>query len=396
MHRRGRPGRGARRQADGLPLHLLQHLRGLPVDRQGGVCGKDALGAGDLLHIIIGELQGDALPVEADELGSAIYAERQQQKNVPQQLKIPHIFLKGDLPPDGFGVLRAIGGHLSLVDAEGEPRDPAPLLSQQADDLLLVLADVPYGADAVCVELLGRPLPDGVESAHVPVDDQVHKVLRAWDLKEAVGLFLLAGGFGGGFGVGHAHGAAQPQLVPDALLDLQADGSCSGEIPGALGHVQIGLVKGDGLQGAGILVPDLMELPRHRLVFLHMRVHVDPLGAAAEGLLDIHGGADAVFARLVAAGRHNAPLVGEGADDQGLSPQRGIVPDLHRGKEGVHIHMKNDLMHVRRPLSLPVSPLYHSRRCFVDSVRRERTLAAVVLLWYPYGKERAGGLKNEG
>ncbi len=43
-----------------------------------------------------------------------------------------------------------------------------------------------------------------------------------------------------------------------------------------------------------------------------------------------------------------------------------------------------------------LSLLYHSRRRFVDSVRRERTLAAAVLLWYPYGKERAGGVKNEG
>ena len=103
-----------------------------------------------------------------------------------------------------------------------------------------------------------------------------------------------------------------------------------------------------------------MELPGHGLVFLHVRVHVDPLGAESKGLLDVHGGVDAVFARLVAAGRHNAPLVGEGADDQGLSPQGGIVPDLHGGKEGVHIHMKNDLMHIRRLLSFAVFSLYHS------------------------------------
>jgi hypothetical protein len=50
---------------------------------------------------------------------------------------------------------------------------------------------------------------------------------------------------------------------------------------------------------------------------------------------------DAVFARLVAGGGDDAPLVGLPADDDWLATQLGPIEKLHRHEESVHVHMKN-------------------------------------------------------
>ena len=52
-----------------------------------------------------------------------------------------------------------------------------------------------------------------------------------------------------------------------------------------------------------------------------------------------HGGVNAKAAGLIAAGRHDAPAGRIAADDDGLPPEFGVVPLLHGGKKGVHVHM---------------------------------------------------------
>ena len=254
--------------------------------------------------------------------------------------------MKRDLPADGLRVLGPVGGHLPVVDTERESGDPLPLLAKQADHVLLPFPDVPDGVDPGGVELFSRRGPHGIQDAHVPVQDQIDKILRGGDLKVPVRLFLLAGGLCRRFGIGDANGAGQSQFLPDPALDGPGDLPGAGKIPGGLCYVQIRLVESDGLRGGGIAVPDPVELTGHLSVFFHIRVHVNAVGAKPIRLFDVHGRVYAVFARLVAARGDDAPLARQGADDQGLAPQGGVVPDLHRGKESVHIHVNDDLIHL--------------------------------------------------
>ena len=41
----------------------------------------------------------------------------------------------------------------------------------------------------------------------------------------------------------------------------------------------------------------------------------------------------------ITAGDHSAPAGRIAADDDGLTSQLGMVPLLHGGEEGIHIHM---------------------------------------------------------
>ena len=63
------------------------------------------------------------------------------------------------------------------------------------------------------------------------------------------------------------------------------------------------------------------------------------LGAERPGTGCRHGGVNAKAAGLIAAGRHDAPAARIAADDDGLTLQLGMVPLLHRRKEGIHVHM---------------------------------------------------------
>ena len=114
-----------------------------------------------------------------------------------------------------------------------------------------------------------------------------------------------------------------------------------------LRRVQAALLR-HGLQGRGVIAPYFAKTPGYGAVLVEVRVHIDACRAQAEGFPDVHGGTDAVFAGLVAAGGHHAPLVGEGPDDQRLSAQGRVVPRLHGGVERVHIHMDDDPVRVPR------------------------------------------------
>ena len=89
-----------------------------------------------------------------------------------------------------------------------------------------------------------------------------------------------------------------------------------------------------------------MELPGDILVLFIVSVHVHPVRTQPVGLLDVHGGVDPVFSRLITAGGHHATLRGQRADDERLSFQGRVVPDLYGGKKSVHIHMYDDLFQV--------------------------------------------------
>jgi hypothetical protein len=63
------------------------------------------------------------------------------------------------------------------------------------------------------------------------------------------------------------------------------------------------------------------------------------------GPADRHGGPDAVLAGRVVGGGHHAPAVpvlGIGADDQGLATQLRVVALLDGGVVGVHVDVRDD------------------------------------------------------
>ena len=216
--------------------------------------------------------------------------------------------------------------------------------------------------------LFRRFLPHGVQDPDVPVRDEVRKSLGRQDLKVAVRLFFLAGGLGRRLGIGKAHRAVEPLFVPGAFLDGPCNSARAFPVPGLLRNIEVGLVQRNIFRCRSVGVPDVMERGGDRAVLVEIRMPVDAVRAERVGVLDVHARTHAVFARLVAAGRNDPPLVRQGADDERLSHQGGIITGLDRRIKGVHIHMYDDPVHVlpQIPLLQPhgtmrgISPLlYH-------------------------------------
>ena len=186
-------------------------------------------------------------------------------------------------------------------------------------------------------ELLRRHRAHGIEHAHVPVDDEVHKVLRRADLEIPVRLFLLARGLCRRLGIGDADRAGETDLLARPALDRLRDLARGFPVAGGLGEIEIRLIQRDGLRRGRVGLPDLVQLP-----------HVNALRAEPVGVLDVHARAHAEGPRLIAAGGHHAALMRQRADDQRLSAQGGVVPHLHGGEKRVHVHMQNDLFRLSR------------------------------------------------
>ena len=74
-------------------------------------------------------------------------------------------------------------------------------------------------------------------------------------------------------------------------------------------------------------------------VGVYARAEENRLGPERPGAGRRHGGVNAKAAGLMAAGRHNSPAGRIAADDDGLTSQLGLVPLLHRRKEGIHVYM---------------------------------------------------------
>ena len=110
-------------------------------------------------------------------------------------------------------------------------------------------------------------------------------------------------------------------------------------------HVKIRFVQRNIFRGIGIGIPYLVKLCRYRLVFIKIRAHINAVGTAAIGLLDIHGGMDTVFSCLIAAGSYHAAFIRHRADDKRFATQRRMISHFNRGVEGIHIHMNDDLIH---------------------------------------------------
>ena len=300
--------------------------------------------------------------VQPDPFRSALHADGQQEQHVPQEAEVIHVLLKGDFPADGFRVLRLIGADLPIVLAGGEARDPLALLSEGPEDILPAGVNITHGVDAHLMQLFRRFRADGIQHPDVPVDDQIHIILRGGNFKIAVGLFFLAGRFRGGFGIGHAYGTGEPLLFPGPLPD--EPGEFAGPLPGArgFGYVKIGLIQRHVLGGAGEGVPDFMQLVGNRPVFFIVPVHIDPMGTEPVGFLNIHRRMHAVFPGLIAAGGDDAPLLGKGPDDQRFTPERGIIPDFDGSEKSIHIHVNNDLIRFRRLPSVFSKTPAESRR----------------------------------
>lgn len=209
--------------------------------------------------------------------------------------------------------------------------------------------------------LFGRFFADGMEDSDVPVLNEADKGVRVRDFKVPIGFSLFVGDFGSGFAIGNPHRTAQAQFAAGFVFDPARDFPCAVEIHCLLCYVEVRLVQCDILRGGGIGVPDFVELGRDRGVFLKDRVQIDPVGTAAIGFLDVHCRSDSILPSLIAAGGHDAPLIGQSANHQGLASQGRIVPHLNGGIEGVHIHMDNYLFHSGN------SPLSSRVLCSADS-----------------------------
>ena len=63
-------------------------------------------------------------------------------------------------------------------------------------------------------------------------------------------------------------------------------------------------------------------------------------GASRKRPAHRHGRVDAVLAGLVGGGQHHAPTA-HAPDDHRLPAQLGTPGDLHRGEEGIHVHVQD-------------------------------------------------------
>ena len=121
------------------------------------------------------------------------------------------------------------------------------------------------------------------------------------------------------------------QEYPQIELDLYEHGSKKVEI-----SVQEGLIDAHLLQGGGDLGQDGHDLGGDLGVEAVAHGEDHGLGAAAGGLGHGHRRGDAEGSGLVGGGRDDAPAVAA-ADDDRAAGQLGVLEELDRGEEGVHV-----------------------------------------------------------
>ncbi len=161
---------------------------------------------------------------------------------------------------------------------------------------------------------------------------------------EPVGLAKARGDLGGEL-VGRDPGGGGQPCVPADLI-LHGLGQLAGFRDRArpLAHVEIALVQGKRFDERRVLTQDRPDALGHVTVVIHPRVDNHQLGTESPGTEHRHGGPDPEPARFV--GRrchHGAPRAT--ADDDRLTRERGVIPLLHRGVEGVHVDVNDSAIH---------------------------------------------------
>ena len=101
-----------------------------------------------------------------------------------------------------------------------------------------------------------------------------------------------------------------------------------------------------------------MEFCRHRFIFLEIRVKKNSVRAKPKSFLAVHRGMYAVLSRFIITGAHHSSLRRFGSDNQSFPGKSGVVPYLHGGIEGIHIHVEDSSHLCCNPAYLSYSFLY--------------------------------------
>ena len=202
------------------------------------------------------------------------------------------------------------------------------MLAEGSHHILCVVSDIGDSGYSQVVEPLCRSRSDREQLPDLPAGHQFDELLAGTDFEETVGLHLLTGDLGRRHAVGDSDRACESHLLPGPALDLPCHLGGPVEVPCGRSHIKKRFVEGYGLGHGGIRVPDTVKLFRYGLVFLEIRVDVNPLRTEAVCLLDIHTGTHPEAPRFVAAGGYHSSLIGKRPNDDGLPFQRGIVADL--------------------------------------------------------------------
>ena len=125
------------------------------------------------------------------------------------------------------------------------------------------------------------------------------------------------------------------------LADGFGDGRAVSQQLARSGHVQEGLVEGDALDQRRHDLEDGVQAPALLHVAVEPSVGEDGRRAQAPGHRRRHGRVDAEHTGLIGAGGHHA-APSAATDDDRQTGQGRIVEHLHRGEEGVHVHMEDD------------------------------------------------------
>ena len=168
------------------------------------------------------------------------------------------------------------------------------------------------------------------------------------DHRQTVGFAPVRGNLCQELAVAHACRCRQSRCLKDALLDFPRNIHTQLNTFLIFRHIKKGFIEGYRLYQVSIVVEYLVQLCRHRLILLEMRLHDNQLRTQTLGHLYGLGRMYSEPPSLVAgSGYHTA--FGIMTDCDGLAPQFWMIPLLHSSKELIHIHM-NDLVHLSTQL----------------------------------------------
>ena len=220
------------------------------------------------------------------------------------------------------GVLGAEDGREADLGGAGEIGDGLDLERRQA--------------------LLGARSDPGDDPGRAVADDLEESL--PGEHAETVGLVQVGGDLGDQAVRPEPDRAGQSRLRQHVPLDL-AGARLRGR---RSAQVDVGLVHADHLDQVAVVMEDLHDLRRGRLVALHVARDHDRLGTASPRDRDRQGRVHAELPGLV-GGRHDDPSRGRigRADDHRLTAQVGAAQQLDRHVEGVHVDVRDRVLPTR-------------------------------------------------
>ncbi len=167
------------------------------------------------------------------------------------------------------------------------------------------------------------------------------------DDEEPVRLAVIGGKFGEEFIVGDACRSREFGFGANPCPDFFRDLCRGGDAFDVFGHVEIGLVKRQGLDDRRVSGEDFPDLQGDRLVSVEARLDEDQIGAFPLGCDRRHRGMHAEPACFVTCRRDHTAFA-RSADRNRLAPQLRIVTLFDRCVKRIHIDM-DDFTAAARP-----------------------------------------------